>query len=262
MCRCTKVIDLDLEDTSREIISFAEVFDLNPEVAKIANGIGPWITASFIVMLVVIQAVLYVKLAYKTADKLKMSKEVCSKALQVGMVTAIGPVIAIFIIMVGLMAVIGGPMAWMRLSIIGAAPTELTAATVGAQALGVEFGGADYDLTALGMSWWTMAINGCGWLIMVGLFASRLETLREKVSGNDPKWLGLLTGAATLGAFRYLNSSNVVSGGGNLIAVLTGALMMVGLGFMYEKVPATKKMKEYSLGIAMIFGVFLAVVLS
>ena len=184
------------------------------------------------------------------------------KALKVGMVTAIGPVFAIFVVMVGLMAVIGGPMAWMRLSIIGAAPTELTAATVGAQALGIEFGGADYDLRALGMSWWTMATNGCGWLIMVGLFASQLETLREKVSGNDTKWLGLLTGAATLGAFGYLNSSSVVSGGGSLIAVLVGALMMVGLGFLYEKVPATKKMKEYSLGIAMIFGVFLAVVLS
>lgn len=235
---------------------------MNPEVAKVANGIGPWIMASFIVILVVVQAVLYVKLAYKTAGKLNMSKEVCSKALRVGMVTSIGPVVAIFIIMVGLMAVIGGPMAWMRLSIIGAAPTELTAATVGAQAIGVEFGGADYDLYALGMSWWTMAINGTGWLLMVGLFASRLEILREKVSGNDTKWLGLLTGAATLGAFGYLNSGNVVAGGGNLIAVLTGALTMVGLGFMFEKMPKTKKAKEFSLGIAMIFGVFLAVVLT
>jgi hypothetical protein len=244
------------------IIYFTEVFDLSPEVAKVANGIGPWIMASFIVMLVLVQAFLYTKLAYKTADKLSMSKATCKKALEVGMVTSIGPVIAIFIIMVGLMAVIGGPMAWMRLSIIGAAPTELTAATVGAQAIGVEFGGPDYDLYALGMSWWTMAINGSGWLLMVGLFASKLEILREKVSGNDTKWLALFTGAATLGAFGYLNSASVVSGGGNLIAVLTGALTMVGLGFMFEKMPKTKKAKEYSLGIAMIFGVFLAVVLS
>ena len=234
---------------------------MSPEVSKIANGIGPWITAGFIVCLVVVQAILYAKLAYKTADKLNMKKETCDKALKVGMVTAIGPVAAIFIIMVGLMAVIGGPMAWMRLAIIGAAPTELTAATVGAQAMGVEFGGAGYDLNALAMSWWTMAINGTGWLLMVGLFASKLEILREKVSGNDTKWLALLTGGATLGAFGYLNSGNVVSGGGNLIAVMTGALTMVGLGFAINKYPQLKKLKEYTLGIAMIFGVFLAVVL-
>jgi len=111
------------------------------------------------------------------------------------------------------------------------------------------------------MSWWTMAINGCGWLLMVGLFASKLEILREKVSGNDTKWLALLTGGATLGAFGYLNSGNVVSGGGNLIAVLTGAFTMVGLGFAINKYPKLKWIKEYTLGIAMIFGVFLAVVL-
>ena len=58
--------------------------------------------------------------------------------------------------MVGLMSVIGAPMAWMRLAVIGAAPTELTAATVGADAVGVTFGGEGYDLTpcrSLGGPW-------------------------------------------------------------------------------------------------------------
>lgn len=232
---------------------------MSPELLKIANGIGPWITAGFIVALVVIQSILYTKLAYKTAEKLKMKKETCAKAFKVGMVTAIGPVIAIFIIMVGLMSVIGAPMAWMRLSIIGAAPTELTAAKVGADAVGASFGGANYDINALASSWWTMAINGCGWLLMVGLFASKLEILREKVSGNDTKWLALLTGGATLGAFGYLNSASVVKGGGDLVAVIAGALTMMVFGFVIPKYPKLKALKEYTLGIAMLVGVFLAV---
>lgn len=235
---------------------------MNPDIVKIANEPWVWLTATPIVILVVIQSVLYTKLAYNTADKLSMPKEKCSKALKVGMVTAIGPVIAIFIIMVGLMAVIGGPMAWMRLSIIGAAPTELTASRVGAEALGVTFGGEDYDLLALSTSWWTMAINGCGWLLFVGLFASKLETLREKVSGNDTVWLGVLTGAATIGAFGYLNSGDIVKGGGNLIAVITGAAVMMSLTFAINKLPRLKPIKEYSLGISMIIGVTLAIIFS
>lgn len=234
---------------------------MNPEILKIANGVGVWIFAAFIVVLVVIQSILYTKLAYKTADKLGMERETCNKALKVGMVTAIGPVVAIFIIMVGLMSVIGGPLAWMRLSIIGAAPTELTAATVGAEALGVTFGGADYDVTALATSWWTMAINGCGWLLVVGLFASKLELVREKVAGDDTEWLALLTGAATLGAFGYLNSGDVVKGGGNLVAVIAGAISMIVLGIAIDKNPKLRPLKEYSLGIAMIIGVVLAIVL-
>lgn len=233
---------------------------MSQEVSRIANSTGAWITVSFIVMLVIVQAILYVKHAYKTAEKINMKKEVCNKALRVGMITSIGPVIAIFIIMVGLMAVIGGPMAWMRLSIIGAAPTELTAAQVGAEAAGVEFGGPDYDLYALSVSWWTMAINGVGWPLFVGLFASRLEILREKISGNDITWLGILTGAATLGVFGYLTSGDIVKGGGNLISVVVGAIVMVALGFAIDKYERLKVLKEYSLGIAMLFGVIIAMI--
>ncbi len=233
---------------------------MSQDVNAVANSFGAWITASFVVVLVILQAILYVKHAYKIAEKINMKKEVCNKALKVGMITSIGPVIAIFIVMVGLMAVIGGPMAWMRLSIIGAAPTELTAAKVGAEALEVEFGGPDYDLKALSVSWWTMAINGVGWLLLVGLFASKLETLREKVSGNDVKWLGILTGAATLGVFGYLTSGDVVKGGGNLISVVVGAIVMVILGFAMNKFERLKVLKEYSLGIAMLFGVIVAMI--
>lgn len=235
---------------------------MNTKILKVANGIGPWLISAFIVTIVIVQSVLYTRLAYRTGDKLGMKKETCNKALKVGMVTAIGPVMAIFIIMVGLMAVIGGPMAWMRLSIIGSAPTELTSARVGAEALGVTFGGEDYDLTALATSWWTMAINGCGWLLVVGFFTPKFEIMREKIGEKDQRWLGIFTAAATLGAFGYLNSGDIVKGGGNLVAVIAGAVCMMALGIVVEKIPKFKPIKEYSLGIAMVIGVFFAIVIS
>lgn len=231
---------------------------MDPKILEIANGVGVWITAVFIVVVVVVQAILYTKLAYKTADQIGMEKETCDTALRVGMITAIGPVVAVFIVMVGLMAVIGGPLAWMRLSIIGAAPTELTAATVGAEAAGVQFGGPDYDLQALATSWWTMAVNGIGWLLLVGLFTPKLEVIREKVGGGDTTWLAVLSGAATLGIFGYLNSADVVKGGSNLIAVIVGAIVMILLGVATDKMPKLRPVKEYSLGIAMLIGVALA----
>ena len=57
-------------------------------------------------------------------------------AFRTGLITAIGPSIAVFIVMVGMMSVVGGPVTWLRLAVIGAAPTELTAATIGAEAVG------------------------------------------------------------------------------------------------------------------------------
>jgi hypothetical protein len=80
--------------------------------------------------------------------------------------------------------------------------------------------------------------------------------LRTKVGGGDVKWLAVLSGAAMLGVFGYLNSGYVIKGGGNLIAVIVGAIAMVALVNITKKYP---KIKEYSLGIAMLIGMFAAV---
>ncbi|HHV58344.1 MAG TPA: DUF5058 family protein [Firmicutes bacterium] len=229
---------------------------MSPKILQIANGFWVWVLAALTVSMVLVQAVLYTRLAYTTADKIGYAREKCRQAFRTGLVTAIGPSIAIFIVMVGMMSVVGGPITWLRLSVIGAAPTELTAATVGAQARGVEFGGADYDLLALATSWWTMAINGFGWLLFVSLFTHKLEDFREKIGGGDPKWLAALSGAAMLGVFGYLNTSHVLAGGGRLIAVVTGAIAMVILLKLAER---AKWLREYTLGIAMLIGMALAV---
>ncbi len=230
---------------------------MNPEILKIANEIGVWLAATPVVIVTAIQAMIYTRLARKTAKELNVSDEKCSKAFKTGLITAIGPVIAIFIVMVGMMSVIGGPISWLRLSIIGAAPTELTAAKTGADAIGVTFGGADYDLNALATSWWTMAINGAGWLVFAGLFTHKLEGLRTKIGGGDIKWLAVLSSAAMLGVFGYLNSGDIKKGGGGLVAVIVGGITMVIIVKLTEKLP---QLKEYALGIAMLVGMFAAVI--
>ena len=84
-----------------------------------------------------------------------------------------------------------------------------------------------------------------------------LETLRDKVSGGDMKWLVVLSGACSLGIFGYLNAGDILKGIGNTIAVLAGAIAMVVLvKTVCKKVP---KLMEYSLGIAMILGIVFAV---
>ena len=69
-----------------------------------------------------------------------------------------------------------------------------------------------------------------------------------------------MTGAATLGVFGYLTSGDIVKGGGNLISVVVGAIVMVALGFAIDKYERLKVLKEYSLGIAMLFGVIIAMI--
>ena len=93
---------------------------------KIANSGIAWLLCAATVVITVLQAVLYVRMARKTAREAKIDPTVVKTSFRIGLISAIGPAMGVFIVMVGLMAAIGGPMAWLRLSIIGAAPTELT----------------------------------------------------------------------------------------------------------------------------------------
>ena len=240
---------------------------MNPEILQVANEVGLWIIAVAIVAVVLTQSLLYARLSFKVAEQIKYPAAKCKEALKVGMVTAIGPSIAIFIVMVGMMSVIGAPITWLRLSIIGAAPTELTAATVGAQAVGVEFGSPEYDLHALSSSFWTMAINGTAWLVLTALFTHKLEDIRQKLGGGDTRWIAMLSVAAAIGCFGYLNANTIVGAmrniqrevalaAGPIYAVAGGLVSMIALLKVAQKKPW---LREYTLGIAMLIGMFVAV---
>lgn len=228
---------------------------MSEQIIRVANERGVWLMAIPMVVIVVVQALLYCRLAFRAADKIGFPREKCWRGFRAGAITAIGPCLAIFIVMMGMMAVIGAPITWLRLSVIGAAPTELTAATVGAQAYGVEFGSPKYDMMALATSWWTMAINGVGWLLLVAIIGKYLEGMREKMGGGDPAWLAVISGAAMLGCFAYLNSSSILAGGPRLVAAVTGGVSMV---IFLNIAKRATWLREYCLGIAMIIGIVAA----
>lgn len=227
------------------------------QVQQISNAPILWLLCGVTVIVSAIQALLFVKQSNKAAKEASLDPGLTKQAFRIGLISAIGPAMGVFIVMIGLMASIGGPMAWLRLSIIGAAATELSAATIGANAMGVELGSEQYTLVCLAVSWFTMALNGAGWLLFTSVATPSLETLRNKVSGGDMKWLAVLSGACSLGIFGYLNAGEVLKGVGNTLAVLLGAISMVAITkTICKKYP---KLMEYSLGIAMIIGMAAAV---
>lgn len=229
------------------------------EYLVIANDPILWLTATPVVILAGIQAFIFSKYAFKASKTTSLTKEQCMRAMKTGAVSAIGPAISVFVVMLGMMAVVGGPVTWMRLSIIGAAPTELTASTVGAKAMGVEFGSAQYDVTAFASSCWTMALNGCGWLLFCGLFTHKMDKLQDKVAGGNSEMLSNICGAAVLGTASYLVMSNSKAGLDKFIAALIAAVVMILLDKVSDRMP---KLKEYNLGIAMVAGMFVAVLVA
>ena len=204
----------------------------------IANSWQVWLCAFACVGIIVAQSVFFTKLCYKNAPLVGLTKEQCGKSFRCGMIT-----------------VVGGPLAWMRLSMIGAAATELTAAATGAAAYGVEMGGAGYDITVMANTWLTMALNGCGWLLVVLLLTPRMEKVRQRVGGGDDVWLGLITCGASIGLFGYMASQyyiQIASVPPAAWSCIAGTVTMLACVRLAPKAPW---LKEYGLGIAIVAGI-------
>lgn len=225
---------------------------MNQELLQVANSVGLWICGTVIVGIVIIQAVLYTRLSFNTAKTVDLDHSDCWKSLRTGVISSIGPSLAIFAVMLGTMSVIGSPLAWINTALIGSVATDLVGANIGAQAAGQELGTANFDTMGLATAQWTMAINGIGFMLVAIIFTRRLEGLRIKIGAGDPKWLGILSIAATLGLFAYLLTPHLIGETANLVAALVSAVFMFILLKIAKKV---NWLKEYALGFAMILGI-------
>lgn len=228
----------------------------------VANAPLLWLSVVPVVLMVAFQAIIFVKKAMASIQYADLSQEEARKAFRVGATSAVGPALGVFVVMLGLMGAIGGPLAFQRLAIIGAAPTELAAANMAAKAMNVELGGAGYGLIHFANASWVMALNGSAWLLSTALISDKLEVISHKISGGDAKKIGILGTGAMLGAMGFLNSNEITKGlkpgnGAYIACVIAAFITMMVLEQVGKKIP---KLVEFNLGIAMIAGMVAAVV--
>lgn len=226
------------------------------DIINISNSWPLWALCGILVVWVAIQASLFVRLCRKEADVIGFPQKKLNTAIMNGMVTAVGPGLAGVVVMISMMAVIGGPITWQRLSIIGAAQTELTAANIAAQAMGTELGAIGFTLETLAVCFFVMAANGCGWLLMTTVCTPHMEKVRAKLSGGDTTWLGLLSAGATIGLFANFAAQRIIAGNGPMAAVLVGFISQFAIDkFIAPKAPW---IKGYAIAFALFFGMVAA----
>lgn len=242
------------------------------EVFRVANNAVVWLLCFIVVAVALIQSLLYIRLSLKAADAIGFERRNVYKGLWTGAVSSVGPSFAVFLVMVGLISAVGAPIAWLRCSIIGSAPIEMTGAMLGAQAYGVELNSPQYDLNALAASWWTMSVNGIGWLIVAAVLTPHLEKVRAKFGGGDARWLVLIAVAATTGCYGYLSADTIgkalrnyrkaLAAGGSGMTPLQPMIATIAAGIaMAVLIRASKKrpkLREYNLGLAMLAGMIVA----
>ncbi|MDG5817679.1 DUF5058 family protein [Natronococcus sp. A-GB7] len=231
-----------------------------PAYMDVANSTWLWISAAPVVFVVLLQAGLFLRRAWKNGKEMGLSDEQLETGLRTGIISAIGPAIAVLAAMLALIATIGGPVAWMRLTVIGSVAFELPAAELGISQLGYGFGDDGITETAFATAVWTMTLGGIGWLLVAALGTPHMEKARKRIVGGRNKLLPVVTSGAMLGAFAYFVSGEFTSGAPEMGSAAVGGLVMLSL----LKVADEKEIqwiREWALGTAMAVGLVVGMAL-
>lgn len=225
------------------------------DVSALKNGLGMWVTCGIMIVIIVIQAILFLRTSRKEADRLQITKERQKDGMRSAAITSIGPGIALVVMCLALMATMGGPSAWMRMADVGSGRSELAVATM---IQDMAAGAANYDLSVFTYGLWAQAIHVGGWilgpLILIGCMGKVTEKMNQKL---NPRWAKLLMGGALVSLFSYLLINQVYGKASPYaISAAFGALTMFVLNKVFAK---NRRMQEFSLGIAMLVGLLAAV---
>ena len=222
---------------------------------EMINSPGLWIVSSFLVIISVVQAIVFMKAALKEASNLGIERKGIKAAIRSASVTAIGPSLSPVITLLSLVAVIGAPTTWMRLCDVGAARTELGVISLTSNLSGVEVGSAAFGAEAFSYALWGMALNNLGWLFVVFILGHRMRGIVEKMNMKyNPTWVKKLLTGATVGLFAYLLSNQIKTFEiPKLTPAIISAIVMLELTTLFKK---NQRLQELSLGIAMLIGMF------
>lgn len=228
---------------------------LNKEYLAVANSPLMWAMVIPTVLMVCVQAYVFIKGAIKAGPMAGLEKKDLKEAIRAGAICSIGPGISMFTVMIAMMSILGGPFSWLRLSIIGTITTEMLGANAGATGMGVELAGADYGIIAFACSVWVITLNTWGFFVVNLLFAHKMEKVKVAVEKRDIYMFNAVGSCVMIGCIAMFLAGQMVGGSGKFVAALAGFLVMLVLLQITKKMP---RLAEYNLGIALLAGIFIA----
>lgn len=201
----------------------------------IANSPAMWAVSSLIVLMVCFQAALFIYKAKKTAKSLSITDEQIKVAVRTAAISSIGPSLGVAIAMLSLMVSLGAAFAWMRLSVIGAVPFELFAASSAAKAAGTEIGSESFNIHAYVNVVWTCTLGALGWLVIVMCFAHKFDTMRNTLVRGREEMLPALSIGAMIGAISYFSAPQMLKDVPNFSAFAVSGITVLVLSLIADK---------------------------
>lgn len=233
------------------------------QVLKVANSFPIWIIAALVIGIVIFQAVVFIRLASKTAPSVGLTTLEVRSVVRTGAISSLGPSFAIIIVAISLITFLGNPVTLMRIGIVGSAPIETVGASLGAQAAGSELGSSTFTEQAFTTAVWVMCLGGMGWLLVTALFTKSLGKFQEKISrkNSNVRLLSIVSTAAMIGAFGYFGAGQMIKGINETVVFIAAFLVMPVIIWASNKFKMNW-LREWSLGLVIVVGLSIGLLLT
>ena len=178
-------------------------------------------------------AILYFVRSWRRGLAIGLSKDMLMDVVKSSATFTIVPSLAIVIGLFSLVAMLGVPWPWFRLSVIGSFAYEIMASDAVLKSTGVDLATAGADTFVLIM--YVMSICILGGIITAILIAKKLQFGTLKVKEKDKRWGSLSNSLFMLSIMSVLLVPMILAGGVSLLTWLTSLVVTIVLGILSEK---------------------------
>jgi hypothetical protein len=221
----------------------------------IANSGIFYVLAAIIISFVLVQSIIFLVMAVRKGNKLGLTKEHYRKAFVSGASVTIVPAIAVLIGIFSLAPVMGTPIIWARLSIIGGLMVEAAAASIGATAAGAtSLGGAGYTSIAFASSVWAMTIGTMWYLLSTTFLLKKIKNNVSKKANRDRKWGSILPTTIIIALLSTFYMKPIVFGGQELITLLSSSCIMFVFFMLMKRYKDSQFLKQFAMPLSMVGG--------
>ena len=194
---------------------------------EICNAVWMYLWVGALLLAVILQCLVFMKKAWK-------------HALELGL-------------LLSLMPLLGVPLPWLRLSIIGSAYYETYAATTALECVGETMKLNEYSAVGWVAAAWVMTIGGSACVLWSSLAIKPISMLYEKAEKIDMKLVlsigaGCLAGVMAYVSVSYGFSAMSTKGVVFCISFAVGALLV----WIHNKRPKAKWLSDYLMTISML----------
>lgn len=240
------------------------------------NSTFMYVLGGIVAAFVLLQSTIFLVRAFKQGIAMGIDKKKLWGAVKSSAVFSIVPSIPIVIGVFTLMKAIGVPMAWVRLSVVGAVTYELPAAETAATAMGMlGLNDPNFTMSIFSGVVLTMSLGILAGLIMCVFNGVKIVQKRmDKMQNVDRKWGEMFVAALFMGLVAafcgYIITPPLVGmikgaipvyeGVTSILVLLTSAVLMLVLTTLSKKVKKLKWVEQFALPVSMLLSMVLAVV--